>query len=174
METNALPPDYEAHRRSPGPSWPLLLAISVVICGTAALMGRNVYYTEGEVMRGVYYLAVGGTALLLTLGFANRSLAAWLMVLCGGVLILWQANQQRRWGILHEEMITIAAYVENEKKNTGSYPASLAGYSFWHPEFTNHVSYRLEDGKMTIGYFLNDPGTSYWYHGDSGFGYYPD
>lgn len=174
METQTPPPDYEIHRRSPGPSWPLLLALTAVICGTAALMSRNVYYTETEIMRGFYRILVGGTVLLLTLGFANRSLAAWLITLCGGALILWQANQQRRWGILHEEMITVVTYVEKAKKDTGSYPASLAGYRFRHPEFTNHVNYSLKDGKMTIGYFLNDPGTSYWYHGDSGFGYYPD
>lgn len=172
METKT-PPEYEVHRRSRGPSWPLLIALAAVICGTAALMSRNVYYTEGEVMRGLYRLAVGGTALLLMLGFANRSLAAWLIVLCGGFLILVQANQQRRWALLHEEMVTIVAYLEKEKRETGHYPESLAGYTPWHEEFRDHVSYSVTGGKMNLSYFLNDPGVSYWYQED-GFGYYAD
>jgi hypothetical protein len=28
--------------------------------------------------------------------------------------------------------------------------------------------------KSQPAYHLNDPGTSYWYREDSGFGYYPD
>lgn len=155
-------------------SWPLLLAISVVITGTAALMVRNVIYTEGEIMRPIFGFLVVILLMMLGVGFFNRTRAAWLIVICGGTMILWQANQTRRWGILHEEVLGIVAYVENARRNSGSYPPDLGGYQFLHPRTRDHISYSLVEGKLHITYFLNNPGTSYWYNQDGGFGYYPD
>ncbi len=137
-------------------------------------MTHNVYYTEGEIMVGVYAFATAGTAALLLLGLANRSLAAWLIVICGGSLVLWQAYQQRRWAILHEEVVGVLAHIHQIQQKTGNYPTTLDGYTFSHPEFKSHISYSFPEGKMSLGYYLNNPGTGYWYHQDSGFGYYPD
>lgn len=158
----------------PGPSWPLLLTIAAVIVGTATLMERNSVYTEGEVMQALYRLAVAGTAALVFMGFANRSVAAWLILICGGGLILWQANQTRRWGILHEEVTGIVAYANKEKREKGRYPTGLGAYVFQHPALSKRIGYGFHNGKLYVSYYLNDPGISYWYHEDGGFGYYPD
>jgi len=154
--------------------WPLLLALAAVILGTACLMARNTIYTEGEVMEGLYRLSIGVVAAMLLLGFFNRNLTAWMILGCGGAMILWQANQTRRWGKLHEEVIAIVDDANREKRETGSYPLSLGGWAFRHPEFRDHIHYGFHEGKLYIGYHLNDPGISYWYREDSGFGYYPD
>lgn len=116
-------------------SWPLLLAISGVITGTAALMVRNVIYTEGEVMQPVFGLLVVILGLMPGVGFFNRTWAAWLILTCGGAMILWQANQTRRWGILHEEIFGIVAYAENVMRSTGSYPPDLGAIDFFIPGF---------------------------------------
>lgn len=168
----------EEPQTPPGPpaviSWPLLLALAGVILGTACLMARNTIYTEGEVVEGFYRLSIGVVAAMLLSGCFNRNLTAWMILGCGGALILWQANKTRRWGMLHEEVLGIIAHVSQEKAEKGAYPAGLEGYEFRHPEFRDHVGYSIQDGKLYIGYHLNDPGISYWYREDSGFGYYPD
>jgi hypothetical protein len=155
-------------------SWPLLLALSGVILGTACLMARNTIYTEGEVMEGFYRLSIGVVAAMLLLGLFNRNLTAWMILVCGGALILWQANQTRRWGMLHEDVLGIVAHANHERAEKGAYPATLEGYQFQHPEFRDYIGYTMQEGKLYIGYHLNDPGISYWYREDSGFGYYPD
>jgi hypothetical protein len=154
--------------------WPLLLALAGVILGTACLMARNTIYTQGEVMEGFYRLSIGVVAAMLLLGFLNRNLTAWMILCSGGALILWQANQTRRWGMLHEEVLGIVAHANGEKAKKGAYPDGLVGYSFQHPEFRDHIGYMMQEGKLYIGYHLNGPGISYWYREDSGFGYYPD
>jgi hypothetical protein len=154
--------------------WPLLLALAGVILGTACLMARNTIYTQGEVMEGLYRLSIGLVAAMLLLGFFNRNLAAWVILGCGGAMILWQASQTRRWGMLHEEVVAIVAHLNREKAEKGSYPGGLEGYDFRHPEFRDHIGYSRQNTYYYIGYHLNDPGISYWYREDSGFGYYPD
>lgn len=166
--------DPATKRENAVPSWPLLIALSTVITGTAGLMEYNTVYTEGEVMQFLYRVAVAGVAALLLLGFANRAVAAWLTLLCGGTLILWQANQSRRWTVLHEEVTSIVAYANVEKKETGRMPPDLSAYKFRHEKLRKRISYSFHEGKLFLSYYLNDRGISYWYHEDSGFGYYPD
>ena len=84
METQTLTPsDYETHRRNPGPSWPLLLTMTLAICGTASLMHRNVYYTDGPILQALYGVGIGCVALMLLAGFKSQTLAGWLVVLSG-------------------------------------------------------------------------------------------
>lgn len=154
--------------------WPLLLALAGVILGTACLMARNTLYTGGEVMEGLYRMSIGVVGSMLLLGFFNRNLTAWMILACGGSMILWQAHQTRRWGLLHEEVLAIVAHANRVKAEKGAYPPVLEGYAFQHPEFRDHIGYTMQGGKLYIGYHLNDPGISYWYREDSGFGYYPD
>lgn len=168
------PPDPRPREEKAAPSWPLLIALSAVITGTAALMEYNTVYTQGEVMQLFYRVAVAGVSALLLMGLANRAIAAWLTLLCGGSLILWQANQSRRWAMLHEEVTAIVAHVNAMKSTKGQMPPDLSAYNFRHPELQKQISYSFNKGKLFLSYYLNDRGISYWYHEDSGFGYYPD
>lgn len=166
--------DPATNREKAAPSWPLLIALSTVITGTAALMEYNTVYTEGAMMQFLYRVAVAGVAALLLLGFADRTVAAWLTLLCGGALVLWQANQSRRWTVLHEEVTSIVAYANAEKEETGRMPPDLSAYRFRHEKLQKRIRYSFHEGKLFLSYYLNDRGTSYWYHEDSGFSYNPD
>ena len=74
-------------------SWPLLLGLATVIVGSLSLLCHNVIYTEGEVMQGLFGLLVCLTAGLVLAGFYRRKIAAWLIVMLGGSLLLWQCCQ---------------------------------------------------------------------------------
>lgn len=154
-------------------SWPLLLALTGVILGTACLMARNTIYTEGEVMEVLYPLMIGVVAAMLLVGFLNRDLAAWMVIGCGGALILWQANQTRRWAMLHEDVLAIVDYANREKQASGSFPETLDGFSFRHPHFRRHIYYGFHEGKLYVQYYLNRSGPSYWYREDAGFLFNP-
>ena len=157
-------------------SWAMLLVIAAVIVGSLSLLRYNVLYTEGEVMQGLFTLLVCLTLGSVLIGFHRRVIAAWCVVLLGGSLLLWQTYQTRKWAMIHEEIVGVVRYVEETKTKTGRYPTSLEGYTFRRQWVKSHI-YRAEreeaDG-FRITYFMNDPGTSYWYSSKTGFGYYPD
>lgn len=157
-------------------SWLLLLSIAAVIVGSLCLLQRNVFYTEGEVMQGLFTLLVGLVAGCILIGFHRRTTAMWCVTLLGGCLLLWQAYQNRKWALIHEDIVAIVQFAEESKSKTGHYPSNLEGYTFKHAQVKAHI-YGLrsdETNAFWITYFMNDPGISYWYSSKTGFGYYPD
>ncbi len=167
----------EAFKGAPGEriSWGLFFAVIGLVTAAGGLLARNVYYTEGEVMQAVYRVAVGFAALLSILaGIRHRALGLWLTVVLGGALVLWQALQTRRWGILHEEVVRIVRHAGEHRASAGSYPENLEGYRFLHPGCGRQIRYSGGGESFRLDYFLNDPGITYWYDSRSRFGYYPD
>ena len=157
-------------------SWLMLLAIAAIMVGALHLLSYNVIYTEGEVMQGLFKGLVFATASFVLIGVYRRRIAVWCIALLGGFLLLWQANQLRNWSMLHEEVVAIIKFAEDERGKTGIYPASLEGYSFKTGWVKSHI-YNFgtnNSGGLGITYFMNDPGITYWYSSKTGFGYYPD
>jgi len=157
-------------------SWLLLIAISTVVVGSIGLLQFNVLYTEGEVPEALYRLLVFVTLGLVFTGFYRRIVAAWLVVSLGGALLLWQAYQTRKWAMIHEDIVSVIRFAEDTKTKTGRYPMNLQGYTFKRQWVKSHIySFGPNEGDgFGITYFMNDPGTSYWYSSKTGFGYYPD
>lgn len=155
----------------------MLITAMLTMTGGLALLSPGVLYTEGKVMKGLFELLVA-SLLVMALGsavFGNRRFAMWLMVGAGGGLLLWQCYQHRRWLSLHEDVLGVIQHVTEERRRQGTYPENLDTYQFIHPEFSEHFDYgRSERDTFALRYFLNNPSISYWYHPETGFGYYPD
>ncbi len=157
-------------------SWILLLTVAAVVVSSLSLLHYNVLYTEGEVVQGLFGLLVFLVGGLVLVGFYRRTIALWSVTLLGGSLLVWQSYQSRKWAVIHEEIIAIVQFAEENRQTTGSYPATLDGYAFKRSRVKSHI-YRLsadETNGFRITYFINDPGITYWYSTKSGFGYYPD
>jgi hypothetical protein len=140
------------------------------------LLSYSVIYTEGEVTQGLFIMATWLTSAFLLIGFVRRQLAVWCILVVGGFLLLWQASRVRTWAIVQEEVIGIVRHVESIKARTGEYPVNLDGYTFRNQSVRAHI-YRLEReeaGGFRLIYFMSNPGISYWYSSETGFGYYPD
>ena len=172
MNAKSLNPSVESEKDL---SWPLFLAICAAVMLPLWLIGYCVVYTEGEIMHGMFRGMSGLAGLLVLVGFHRRTLAAaWVVGICGALLI-WQTWQIRKWAMIHEEMLGLVRHVEGIKREKGVFPQSAGGYSFNRAWVKSHVmDYRAEGSKFRLSYFMNDPGISYWYDSESGFGYYPD
>lgn len=154
----------------------MLLTVGAVIVGSLYFLRYNVVYTEGEVMQALFTLLVGVVAACILIGFHRRRTAIWCVTLLGGPLLLWQAYQIRKWAVIHEDIIAIVRLAEDSKSKTGHYPTGLEGYTFKNSQVESHI-YGVgsdETNGFRITYFMNDPGTTYWYSSKTGFGYYPD
>jgi hypothetical protein len=156
-------------------SWTLFLAICAGFLLPLWLVGYCVVYTEGEVMHGMFRGLTVLAGLLVLIGFHRRKLAAaWVAGICG-VLLIWQSWQIRKWAIIHEDVMGLVWHVQEFNRETGAFPESIKGYTFNRAWVEHHImNYRAEGSKFGLVYFMNDPGTSYWYDSESGFGYYPD
>ena len=156
-------------------SWSLFLAIWAAFLFPLWLVGYCVVYTEGEVFHDLFRGLTVLVGLLVLLGFRRRKVAAaWIACICGA-LLFWQAWQVRKWAMIHEEVLELLGHVRDFKRENGAFPESLDGHAFERAWVKEHImSYRREGSKFRLVYFMNNPGISYWYDSDSGFGYYPD
>ncbi len=160
----------------PDLSWQMLLVLMIVVIGTLWLQSYTVLYTVGEVVQGLFHVLVFLTAICGLLGLYRRRIAAWVILAGGGALVLCQAYQIRKWAIIHEEIIRIVRYTLVEKTKSGHYPANLDAYIFEREWVRDHLAgFEVNDqGKLSLHYFMNNTGITYWYYSDTGFGYYPD
>lgn len=156
-------------------SWPLFLAICAAVLLPLWFVGYCVVYTEGEVMHGMFRGLAVLAGLTVLIGFRRRKLAAaWVVGICG-TLLIWQSWRIRKWAMLHEEVIGLVRHLQAFKRENGGFPESINGYSFNRAWVKHHImNYRSEGSEIRFVYFMDDPGTSYWYDSGSGFGYYPD
>jgi len=168
-------PSYSSVEVEKDLSWALFLAICAAMLFPLWFIGYCVVYTEGEVMHGMFRGLTVLAGLLVLIGFHRRKLAAgWVVGICGALLI-WQCWQIRKWAIIQEEVVGIVRHVQEFKREKGRFPESIRGYSFNRGWVKHHImNYRAEGSKFSLFYFMNHSGTHYWYHSDSGFGYYPD
>jgi hypothetical protein len=163
----------------PDISWPLLLGITVAVIGPLCLLLPSTYYTDGEVMQGLFVgLGVIFALCVLLLALHRRKAAAWIIVLLGGGALLRQTGQILKWAQLQEEAVAIVYFAEEAKRKTGRYPASLDGYVFKREWVRSHIQEFTpltdEEFQFRLVYFINHPGISYWYYPKTGFMYYPD
>jgi hypothetical protein len=164
---------------SPDFSWPMLIGIAVAVIGPLCLLFPSTYYTDGEVMQGLFIMLGVILGLFIVLvALRRRRTAAWIIILLGGTLLLRQTGQILKWAQLQEEAVAIVHFAEETKRETGRYPTSLDGYVFKHAWVRSHVQEFTpladDDFEFRFTYFLNDPGISYWYYPKTGFWYYPD
>ncbi len=160
--------------RKPGEFRAFAILLVLLLACIEALLAYNTLYTEGEVMQGLYHLLVWANLPILITAIWKPRIGSWCAVTLGAALLPWQAAQNRKWAQIHEEIISIIRHVDSRKDSEGAYPPTLDDYNFGKPWVREHVSYGVADGTYRISYFMNDPGTSYWYNKDGGFGYYPD
>lgn len=157
-------------------SWPMLLAVGTVVVGSLWLLHFNVLYTEGEVIQGLFTLIVGLVAACVLIGFWHRGRALWCVTVFGGAILLWQTYQNRKWAVIHEDIVGIVHFAESTRRESGHYPKSLEGYVFKNPSVRGHI-YGIgteQTNGFRINYYMNHPGITYWYSSKTGYGYYPD
>jgi hypothetical protein len=72
--------------------------------------------------------------------------------------------------MIHEDVMGLVRHAQEFKREKGGFPESIEGYSFNRAWVKHHImNYRTEGSKFSFVYFMNDPGTSYWYDSGSGF-----
>lgn len=150
------------------------ILLVALLAGTEGLLAYNTLYTEGEVMQGLYWVLVWTNIPIVLLALWKPRIGIWAAFGLGALLLPWQAFENRKWAQIHEEVISIVRYVDTQKKTAGEYPKTIDGYKFQRPWIGERVSYGTSTGACRISYFMDDPGISYWFDSDSGFGYYPD
>lgn len=150
------------------------LLLVVLLAVTEVLLAHNTFYTEGEVIQALYWLLVAGNLPILIVAIWRPRIGVWSAVALGALLLPWQASENRKWAVIHEEVIAIVRHVESRKTTAGTYPPTLENYTFQRSRVGEHVNYEADQGGYRISYFMDDPGISYWYKSDDGFGYYPD
>ena len=146
----------------------------LLLAGTEAFLAHNSLYTEGEVMQGLYWLLVYANIPILAVALWKPRIGAWFAFGLGALLLPWQASENRKWALIHEEVLAIIDHVEAAKKKDGVYPSTLGDYEYRQPWIREQVSYGVSDGTYRLSYFMDDKGISYWYDPQGGFGYYPD
>lgn len=162
------------HRDSP---WWLFLLVATTIITPLHFLAYTAYYTEGEVMQGLFrFLAWAIFGLSCVLAFYRRTVAVALIAIAGGLLLFWQASEVRKWAMVHEDMIAFVRYADETHAERGVYPDAVESYQFNHPQTRAHIhSYDIgTDGEYRLSYFMDHSGITYWYSSDTGFGYYAD
>lgn len=150
------------------------ILLVALLAGTEGFLAYNTLYTEGEVMQGLYWVLVWTNIPIVLLALWKPRIGIWAAFGLGALLLPWQAFENRKWAQIHEEVVSIVRYVDTQKKTAGGYPKTIDGYKFQRPWIRERVSYGTSNGAYRISYFMDDPGISYWFDSDSGFGYYPD
>jgi len=150
------------------------ILLVILLASTEALLAYNTLYTEGEVMQSIYWFLVAINIPIFIYALWKPKTSLWAAVALGALLLPWQASENRKWAIIHEEIFAIVHHVDSQKKENGKYPVTLDNYEFRRPWIREHVSYSTTEGKYRISYFMDNSGTGYWYYSDTGFGYYPD
>jgi hypothetical protein len=147
----------------------------LILGGSAYFLAHSVLYTEGEVMQALYWFLLGLNVPFLLLALWKPRPGIWGILILGGLLLPWQAHENRQWAQIHEEIFGVIRYVDAEKISTGTYPADLGSYTFKRKWVEPHVmDYRVDEETYRLTYFMDHTGISYWYHSETGFGYYPD
>lgn len=150
------------------------VCLILVLALTAFLFVHNTLYTEGEVEMGGYLFLCLLFIPILGVAMWKPRQGLWAAFLLAAVLLPWQAYENRKWAIIHEEVFAINQFVEKQREVTGAYPDSLAAYAYRKPWVERHLTYRSEKDTYLLIYFMDHSGITYWYDSENGFGYYPD
>jgi len=149
--------------------------IALMVLGASeALLAHTVLYTQGEIMQGLYWLMVLINLPLMAIALWKPRWGLWGGLILGGLLLPWQAAENRKWAQIHEEVIGIIQYLEAEQTPAGEYPTNLSNYAFQRSWVEKHIAYEVEGDVYRLSYFMDHPSISYWYESEGGFGYYPD
>ncbi len=152
------------------------LILIAVLAFLEFLFFHNAYYTEGEIGSGLYFLIILINVPLFVIAIWRPRYPAWISLALGFALIGWQASENTKLVKLHEEVVSIIKYVNKTKEKTGDYPVNLQMYEFIHPQYRENYIYSFdrEKDRYRLTYFIDQRGISFWYHSDTGFGYYGD
>ena len=146
----------------------------LLLAATEAFLIHNTLYTEGEVMQGLYRVLVYANIPIMAVALWRPRVGVWCALGLGALLLPWQASENRKWALIHEEVIAIIDHVEAAKESDGVYPATLDDYEYRRSWIRGHLHYGASGGSYRLDYFMDDPGTGYWYEPKGGFDYYPD
>lgn len=153
------------------------LVVAILAEWTAATLA---YHTIGEIISGLLILLIGLNLIPLTLHVARQPRAAWAtLALVALLLVPYQVVLGARWLALHAEAEQIVAHAEQMRRETGSYPTNLAGYTFQNgslrPYFTLYNPQDGSDSEFLLSYSIGTPSTSHSYVAKTGtWFYYPD
>ena len=150
------------------------ILLVLLLAATEAFLAHNTLYTEGEVMQGLYWLLVGANIPIMAVALWRPRIGLWCALSLGALLLPWQASENRKWAVIHEEIFAIIDHVDAAKESDGVYPATLDGYEYQRPWIREHVLYGMSDGSYRLDYFMDDRGIGHWYEPEGGFDYYPD
>lgn len=150
-------------------------AILLIVLGASEVfLLHNVLYTEGEIMQGLYWLLLFLNLPIFAIAMWKPRWGLWGAIALAALLLPWQTAQNRKWAQIHEEVIEIIRFVEENEEASGVYPKALTGYDFRRDWVESHLTYESNGDSYIISYFMDHPSISYWYQSDDGFGYYPD
>lgn len=151
-----------------------VILLMLVLAGTETLLFHNTLYTEGEIMQSIYGFLVFLNIPVLALAIWRPRIGMWFAVALGALLLPWQGYMNRKWALIHEEIIAVIRHIDARKESTGRYPSTLDDYTYRSPWVKAHVDYHTTEGSYKILYFMDNLGIHYWYSPQGGFGYYPD
>ncbi len=155
--------------------WLAVSLVFLVVLGQVLLI-RNTYYTEGEVVQGLYFLTCLMSVSIWIAAFWFPRYSLWSVVVFSLPLVLWQVKENRELVRLHEEVNRLIIHIEKSKNENGAYPLTAQGYQFEYLDYSDKIRYSLSNkgAEFHLMYFIDQSGISFWYDSDSGFGYYGD
>ena len=155
----------------------LFILLIAVLVPLEVLSAYLAYETLGEIMQGIYFLAIGLNLLLIILAVYSRSLAAIGVVILALLLVPYQLTLGYRFIEVQTEVAAIVSHAYEQKIDTGEFPEDLTKYRYQNPDMEMYIqNYRLneERGGFTVIYRVGTESTSHWFSSNDGWGYYPD
>jgi hypothetical protein len=126
-------------------------------------------FTEGEVMQGLIGVAAI-TAMIgcLAIAWFKTGTSSKTMLLLSLLLLVWQGARWDFWFRLQAEANSLASHLMEHR--------TMDGFTFRKGLQTHFAPPTFSDGngRFQFRYFMDNPGTGYWYDSKTGWGYYPD
>ncbi|MGI5836543.1 MAG: hypothetical protein ACOX87_08645 [Chloroflexota bacterium] len=153
-------------------------ALLVTAVGAELAAAWLAYYTIGEIVSGMLFIALGLNVVPIALYALRRPVTAVLAALVlFAAIVPYQAVLGHRLLALNDEAGRVVAYLYETRFRTGEYPHDLTGYTFRDAGLQPYFQeYRrdAESGGFRLNWYVGTPSTSHSYTPRDGWGYYPD
>ena len=133
------------------------------------------FHTIGEIASGLYRLFLTANVLFLIMFLLGWRRSSYAMILLLAIMLIpYQLGLGLTWWFVHGEANRIVEHVEQEKRETGTFPKDLSGYEFGHERVKPQIYYRPNEDSFHVSYYIGTRSTSHWYDNGGSWMYYPD
>ncbi|RYG63086.1 hypothetical protein EON80_21890 [bacterium] len=152
------------------------LAFMAVVIAVEIGCARLAWYTVHERVSQTLMMLVGLNVFPIYIYRLSQKKPAVGLALLGLFLsVPTQLFLGYQWRLLHTETLNVAAYAEQVKKQTGSYPLTLTNYRFIHPSIQGDLKYkRYRADDCEVRFHLGSDSTEHSYSNGDGWWYSPD